>query len=197
MEPEATAASPRKKRRRSRKQESRQEAAGDGHADAARGEGQRGPAVPGASPLPAVNGRSPGDRTGVHRGGAPGGAGGERVPEPPNHQLPSAPRGSRRTSSKAFHERVLGGCWRQNETERVTVSLVGSSSACARLSGRPGAHPSRVLEQGAGVRRGPGAAQTRVRSSVREGRCGRARPCVVVRARAPPGSLSGKDGDRI
>ncbi|ELK12301.1 Ubiquitin carboxyl-terminal hydrolase 36 [Pteropus alecto] len=63
-EPEATAASPRRRRRRSRKQESRQEAAGDERADAARGEGQRGPAVPGGSPLPAVNGRSPGDRAG-------------------------------------------------------------------------------------------------------------------------------------
>ncbi|XP_039715062.1 ubiquitin carboxyl-terminal hydrolase 36 [Pteropus medius] len=65
-EPEATAASPRRRRRRSRKQ-SRQEAAGDERADAARGEGQRGPAVPGGSPLPAVNGRSPGDRAGLEQ----------------------------------------------------------------------------------------------------------------------------------
>ncbi|XP_036078103.1 ubiquitin carboxyl-terminal hydrolase 36 isoform X3 [Rousettus aegyptiacus] len=64
-EPEATAASPRKKRRRSRKQEPRREAAGAARADASRGEGQEGPAVPGGSPPPTANGRSPGDCAGL------------------------------------------------------------------------------------------------------------------------------------
>lgn len=182
-EPEATAASPRKKRRRSRKQEPRREAAGAARADASRGEGQEGPAVPGGSPPPAANGRSPGDCAGEHRwGGARAGAGGER--------------GARQAWRGPLHappKRSAGGLWTAAGGEaRAILPAAPPPRACACLSGRPGAQPSGALEQGAGVRRGPGAAQTRVRSRLRQGRCGR------EGAGPPhPGSLSGKDGDRI
>lgn len=163
-EPEATAASPRKKRRRSRKQEPRREAAGAARADASRGEGQEGPAVPGGSPPPTANGRSPGDCAGEHRwGGARAGAGGER--------------GARQAWRGPLHappKRSAGGFWTAAGGEaRAILPAAPPPLACACLSGRPGAQPSGALEQGAGVRRGPGAAQTRVRSRLRQGRCGR------------------------
>ncbi|XP_045346889.1 ubiquitin carboxyl-terminal hydrolase 36 isoform X2 [Leopardus geoffroyi] len=66
-ESEASAASPRKKKKRRRRQESRQEVQENELPEACRGETQRGPAVPGSQPSPAVNGRRPGDRAGQAR----------------------------------------------------------------------------------------------------------------------------------
>lgn len=65
-ESEASTASPRKKKKKRRQQESRQEVQENELPEARRGETQRGPAVPGSQPSPAVNGRRPGDRAGVH-----------------------------------------------------------------------------------------------------------------------------------
>ncbi|XP_053766904.1 ubiquitin carboxyl-terminal hydrolase 36 isoform X2 [Desmodus rotundus] len=64
-EPETTAASPRKKKKRKGKPQSRQEVAEKEHPEGWGGERQRGPAVPGSSPVPAVNGQGPGDLTGL------------------------------------------------------------------------------------------------------------------------------------
>lgn len=66
-ESEASTASPRKKKKKRRQQESRQEVQENELPEACRGETQRGPAIPGSQPSPAVNGRQPGDRAGQAR----------------------------------------------------------------------------------------------------------------------------------
>lgn len=65
VEPESTAASPRKKKKKKRKPESRQEVEEKEHPEGWQGERQRGPAVPGSGPVPAVNGQCPGDLAGL------------------------------------------------------------------------------------------------------------------------------------
>lgn len=62
VELEATVASPRKKKKKNRPRESRQEVEENEHPDACPSERQRGSAIPGSPPPPAVNGRRPGDR---------------------------------------------------------------------------------------------------------------------------------------
>lgn len=59
VQPETVATSPRKKKKKKKKQEPRQEV------EEKEPEGQRGPAVPGCSPLPAVNGQAPRGPTGL------------------------------------------------------------------------------------------------------------------------------------
>lgn len=66
-EPESTAASPRKKRRKKGKLGAGQEAAEEEHPEDSGGERQRGPAVPGGSPVPAAHGQGPGDLAGRRR----------------------------------------------------------------------------------------------------------------------------------
>ncbi|XP_054448902.1 ubiquitin carboxyl-terminal hydrolase 36 isoform X2 [Pteronotus mesoamericanus] len=67
-EPEIAAASPRKKKKRKGKPESQREGAEKEQPEGRRSERPGGPAVPGSSPVPAVNGRGPGDLTGLGRG---------------------------------------------------------------------------------------------------------------------------------
>ncbi|XP_077710579.1 ubiquitin carboxyl-terminal hydrolase 36 isoform X1 [Canis aureus] len=62
VELEATVASPRKKKKKNRPQESRQEVEENEHPDTCPSKRQRGSAIPGSPPPPAVNGRRPGDR---------------------------------------------------------------------------------------------------------------------------------------
>ncbi|XP_045669946.1 ubiquitin carboxyl-terminal hydrolase 36 [Ursus americanus] len=64
VELEATVASPRKKKKKKRQQESQQEVEENKHPEGCRGERQRGSALPGSPPSPAVNGRRPGDGAG-------------------------------------------------------------------------------------------------------------------------------------
>lgn len=76
VELEATVASPRKKKKKNRPQESRQEVEENEHPDTCPSKRQRGSAIPGSPPPPAVNGRRPGDRAGTRlRGTREPGAG--------------------------------------------------------------------------------------------------------------------------
>lgn len=86
LEPEATAASPRKKKKRKRKQESQQEVAEKEHAEGWQGDRQRGSASPSSGPSPTGNGQCPGDHAGVPLGGGHAvreGAGGTCAASPP------------------------------------------------------------------------------------------------------------------
>lgn len=118
----------------------------------------------GAAPRPQRTAGVPGTaQVSTGGGGARAGAGGER--------------GARQAWRGPLHappKRSAGGFWTAAGGEaRAILPAAPPPLACACLSGRPGAQPSGALEQGAGVRRGPGAAQTRVRSRLRQGRCGR------------------------
>lgn len=169
-EPESAAASPRRKKKRRGKPEAGQEAAEEEQPEDRGHERQRGPAVPGSSPLPAAYSQGPGDLAGLCA--ARGGVRGEGLRAGPSfpeagasgcHLLGTGPQ----TCCQAAVARGSGGC----SERRGGASWWGFGAPPRASARRAATAPPGVLPWRARRRRAPGAAGVLGRPGLREERC--------------------------